>query len=83
MADNQFPDDFYFPLILWLWTTCSLIGGQKLSEEATAVRLNSIITPQYAPFENLKSGNDDESPTSNYEEKNMCPKFKALIPGCR
>jgi len=43
MADNKFPDDFYLPLILWLLTTCSPIGRQKLAEEATAFRLHSII----------------------------------------
>ena len=30
MADNKYPDDFYFPLLFWFWTTCSLTGGQKL-----------------------------------------------------
>jgi len=39
VADNKYPNNFYLPLLFWLWTTCSLTGEQKLSEEATAFSL--------------------------------------------
>ena len=91
MADNKYPDDFYLPLLFWLWMTCSLTGGKKFSEEATAFSLGQIRLHYHNAggyslstrrLENLKYGKDDECPTSN-KERNTCPKFKALIPGCR